>query len=787
MRGVKGLVGICTGAIAALALGLVGAPVASAGQGLILRTANGPLAAGATLTATSTDAVLSTSGGGSAECEESVWGGTLTNNGVKADNFSITSASFSGDYENVMGACKFSLGGPVLTEAKSLPWRLELSSKAAAIPGSLRLAVSFPDTMPELTCVYESRKLLGSVTTAPQLMASFNDAPSVRVEGPPESCPANGALTATFAFTSSGKPVEGVIGNEEPSEAPASLSGTVSNEAAEGVEGVTVEACEEEGEQAETCQSTQSGPGGHYAFATLPTGFYELVAKPRALSGYAPARSEEFEALSGESVTENIVVPGAGSVHGEISSESSVPLAGVKVSLCEQVKPRCLTTTTESAGGYSFAEVAVGSYTITASPAAGSGYGREDSTAFAVTGGHATTENLELPEAGSVTGVVTNQQSSPLAGEIVDVCLHEVCYQGETGSFGSYTIEGVGVGSGYVATVAASGAYGSAISGAFNVVGTGSSTVNLTVGEPVAPRAGTEMPSSGLIAVGNVQVPLFYWNNEAALKTTGCVGGHVTATATGINTQTFLLETSHPVTLAEAPASSGKFEGLLPKLYPVHGFLTITIKIEGCTQPSEEETTEFNAYVDPSGTVLDGNHGDATVSGATVTLLSGPESFGPFTAVTNGSTVMSPANRKNPDTTGSHGEFGWDTLPGYYQVEAHKSGCGSTRTPSFRVPPPVDNLQLVLHCEPVLIETSSLPAAKREVHYETQLVAGGEHPPFKWKKKGTLPKGLKLSKTGVLSGTIKRKKVHLGTYAVEVEVKDAARHTATVTLPLKVR
>ena len=140
--------------------------------------------------------------------------------------------------------------------------------------------------------------------------------------------------------------------------------------------------------------------------------------------------------------------------------------------------------------------------------------------------------------------------------------------------------------------------------------------------------------------------------------------------------------------------------------------------------------------MDPSGLVVDGNHADAPISGATVTLLAGTQSFSPFTAVPNGSTVMSPANRKNSDTTNSIGEFGWDTLPGWYEVEAHKAGCGSTTTPAFQVPPPVTNLQLVLHCSPVLIETASLPTAKREVHYETQLLAGGEDPPFKWEKEG---------------------------------------------------
>ena len=786
MRGVNRLTGICAGGVAALALGLAGAPGASAAAGLVLKTTSGPLAGGAPITATSTNAVLSTSGGGSVECEESTLSGTLANNGAKTDGMSVANAAFAGDYQSMLGACKFSLGGTAITEAQRLPWKLEIGGKEAFLTGNVRLSVSFPQTLPEVTCVYEGKKDAAAVLLGAQLTVEFNNAPSVLVEGAPESCPANGGLTATFTFTSGGKQVEAVIGSEfiEPG---GSLSGTVENEAAQGVENVTVEACEEEGEEAEICVSTQSGTGGNYSFPTLPAGFYVLIAKPPALSGYSTTRSQEFEVLSNASPTQNIVLRGSGSVQGEISSEANSPLSGVQVSLCEQVQdPHCLTTTTDGSGNYSFAQAPAGSYKVAAAPGLGSGYARLSSSAFAVVGNQTATENLKLPEAGTVTGVVTNQQSAPVADEIVDVCLQESCYQGTTDGLGSYTIQGVADGQDS-AIVAASGQYGSAVSGPFTVSGTATTTVNLTVGEPVGPRAGTEMPNTEVIGLGNAQVPLFYWNNEAELDTTGCVGGHVTATATGINTQTLELQTSPPATLAEHPSASGKFAGKLPKLYPVHGFLTVAIKIEGCPQPSEEETTEFNAYVDPSGAVVDGNHADAPVSGATVTLLAGPEGFGPFTAVPNGSTVMSPSNRKNPDTTSSAGEFGWDTLPGWYEVQAHKAGCGTTTTPAFQVPPPVDNLQLVLHCSPVLIETSSLPTDKREASYETQLVAGGEAPPFKWKKKGKLPKGLKLSKSGVLSGTIKRKKVPLGTYSIQVEVKDAAHHTATVTLPLKVR
>ncbi len=104
-------------------------------------------------------------------------------------------------------------------------------------------------------------------------------------------------------------------------------------------------------------------------------------------------------------------------------------------------------------------------------------------------------------------------------------------------------------------------------------------------------------------------------------------------------------------------------------------------------------------YVDPSGTVY-GTSGTVTVplAGATVTLGQGSSTSGPFTAVPNGSTVMSPANRVNPDLTDQQGEFGWDVLSGNYDVTAQASGCTTSSTPGFAVPPPVTNLSLTLNC-----------------------------------------------------------------------------------------
>ena len=156
-------------------------------------------------------------------------------------------------------------------------------------------------------------------------------------------------------------------------------------------------------------------------------------------------------------------------------------------------------------------------------------------------------------------------------------------------------------------------------------------------------------------------------------------------------------------------------------MYPVHGVVTITIKVSGCAHPSEEGEKEFEIYIDPSGSVVDGYDHDAPVAGATVTLLASSRLDGPFSPVAGGSNVMSPANRTNPDTTTGEGMFGWDTLPGFYEVTASKLGCGSTTTHAFEVPPPVSDLRLVLHCSKRLkIETTSLSGATRGTPYESR-------------------------------------------------------------------
>ncbi len=70
--------------------------------------------------------------------------------------------------------------------------------------------------------------------------------------------------------------------------------------------------------------------------------------------------------------------------------------------------------------------------------------------------------------------------------------------------------------------------------------------------------------------------------------------------------------------------------------------------------------------------------------------------------------------------------------------------------------------------------TSPLSAATIGSPYSVQLHAIGGVLPLKWGKSGSLPKGLKLSKSGLLSGSVSAK-VTPGTYTFTIKVSDKSK------------
>jgi hypothetical protein len=171
------------------------------------------------------------------------------------------------------------------------------------------------------------------------------------------------------------------------------------------------------------------------------------------------------------------------------------------------------------------------------------------------------------------------------------------------------------------------------------------------------------------------------------LTTTGCPGG---------TAQYEVLENGGVVAmgpLSESPSGSGSYSGVVTP-WPRTTYIALIRALITCPDLTSD-AAEFNVYIDPSGVVV--GHGGVPRPGATVTLLSAESPLGPFVPVPNGSAVMSPLNRQNPDTTDGAGRYRWDVIAGYYKVRAEQAGCTS-ESDVLTIPPPVTDLVLELAC-----------------------------------------------------------------------------------------
>ncbi len=312
---------------------------------------------------------------------------------------------------------------------------------------------------------------------------------------------------------------------------------------------------------------------------------------------------------------------------------------------------------------------------------------------------------------GTVEGKVTDENGDPVSGASVTLCGPTGCVLVSTDASGAWSVSDVPAGA-YTATILPPGDLDTpTVSG--TLIGNGPLELDATLHPPSGPLAGTTIgPASSVdTATG---VPTVDWHSTLTVSTHACSGGSGSWVVRGVDPLTGnTLTRSGP--LSEGPP--GTYSATIPQLYPIHGTATVTLSI---TCPGASTTsTAFDIYVDPSGEVVDQNGNP--VSGATVTLLRADTSAGPFIAVPDGSTLMSPANRTNPDTTASDGLFGWDVAQGYYEIHASKSGCHAPGDPqqptvtsaALPIPPPVEGLLLTLDCPttpPVLQVPSGITA-----------------------------------------------------------------------------
>ncbi len=318
----------------------------------------------------------------------------------------------------------------------------------------------------------------------------------------------------------------------------------------------------------------------------------------------------------------------------------------------------------------------------------------------------------------TVTGQIVDANGTPVANGSVALCPtnpvlpNQACATAVTNSQGYYSIGNLPAGNynGTVTTLLGT------MSFTVTVAGTGGvATV------PVSQIKGLYLPMPPLVSLKSGSMPT---QTQATTSNKGTLPIVVSTAVTSVSKQnacpnakgaTFsvwatdgnpsdktyqqLVEvTTQP--LVENPVGSGTYDGSFPALdtFPnglnLSGSGQITMHIPCPSAPPENSA--FTVYIDPSGIVV--NQNGVPLAGVTVTLLTSPTGTpGTYQPVPNGSAIMSPANRTNPQVTDSSGIFGWEVIAGYYELSASLSGCTSTPL-DFQVPPSLSNVSMSMNC-----------------------------------------------------------------------------------------
>jgi Nidogen-like/HYR domain len=307
--------------------------------------------------------------------------------------------------------------------------------------------------------------------------------------------------------------------------------------------------------------------------------------------------------------------------------------------------------------------------------------------------------NGSAPVGGSIAGDVTGG-ATPLANAPVQVCPAaggQCLFLTQTGAAGRYLATGLPAGDYLVTAFPPAGSFVQQ-----RTVGPVSLAAGQTIEVDVTLEGLSGLPAGGSLTPsrsGPSGVPSVHYRDPLDLEIPGCLGGIASYSVTqGISTVV-------SGAMLESPA--GRYVAQIPPLYPRTGPARITVTIQ-CPDGTTQDIA-FDIYIDPSGVVrtLSG----VPVRDAVVTLYRSDSPTGPFEQVPDGSAIMSPSNRDNPDQTDAAGFFRWDVISGYYVVRAQKEGCTSpTGGPFFEtevlpVPPPAIDLDLWLDC-PELEDTA---------------------------------------------------------------------------------
>lgn len=323
--------------------------------------------------------------------------------------------------------------------------------------------------------------------------------------------------------------------------------------------------------------------------------------------------------------------------------------------------------------------------------------------------------NGSAPTGGTIAGTAFGEVAiaggpsfAPLSGALVSMCLQgsTSCLTQTSNVNGQYLFTGLAPGN-YVSSAFPPPERNDLFPSAFGPIALGpggaltSQDHFLTRPRPLPP--GIEIENIGQTASG---APVLNWAGDTTISKTNAPGCSV---SWELQKGGVIIQSG---AMVEGPA--GHYTGTIHPLVPQHGPAILRF-IASCPSPADSKTVEVDVYIDPSGFVKTVQ--GAPIAGATVTLYRSDGAAGPFEIVPDGSAVMSPSNRANPDMTDAEGYFHWDVIAGYYKVRAAKAGCTNPNNAAqayvesavLTIPPPVTNLDLRLNCGGGPVPTATPP------------------------------------------------------------------------------
>lgn len=454
------------------------------------------------------------------------------------------------------------------------------------------------------------------------------------------------------------------------------------------VEGWYVDGCYQTGPDRGACFWGQTDANGEYEIFYLD---------PTPVSGRAYSPDFETYVAYSTNVESALVVlelmlppPPTGVITGT-ASEGGSALAWTWVTAC-LAGGDCVETMTDGAGHFQFDRLHAGDYYLSVSLDQ-----QYADPASPVSVGTDTVAHDIVLALGAVTGYVSAGGTAVSSGYVQACHATLGCVGGYTDGAGFFRIGRLPAGDYKLTAYPTLSDYlPTTLAGTVTVATTDADagTIDLQAVQPLPADGSTTISGEGVSSSPGT-VPTAWSNTPVTLTTTACAGGAGTYTVTSV------YDPSHVLTGAMTETAAGHYEAVVT--FHFGGPAQIDLSV-ACPDPADDTTVTFNVYIDPSGWVR--NTLGEPIVGATVVLYRAPTPAGPWSQVPDGSDIMSPSNRTNPDLTDDEGHFGWDVIAGYYKVRTFADGCvnaakrdlGYAETRVYEIPPPVFDIDLRLYC-----------------------------------------------------------------------------------------